>query len=446
MMSGNTESKRVLITLCSIYKLLLDYLYVQNISSIYGYYGGNYGFSSNFSVIEYIFSWLIFLLFTNAILVITYRKQEKFSSLLLFIYYLFYFVPFTSMFYGGYKYNFIIYSILVWTFLVRYYYLFSKHPLNFTTNGVSVVPSSRLAFIVFIVLTILICLSVVYLSGKYTNFRLSFNEQYTYIYRVEAFDYQVSWFWGYLYSWSRLIIPLVLCIAVVNRRYIVASILFILKMLGFGYDGMRLDLLITILSVGIALVYRNYNPVKNIKRLFRAILLAMICICLLSVIEHFALGTGEIDRVITFRVLFLPNLIASWFITFFETHIPDFFRQSFLRFFGYESPYAGMGLDYIISDFIFGDNGRANNGLVADCMTNYGVVGFLFQPFFVTLWAHIVNKVSNDMHISIILMLAVYFSYCLTNNFFTIILFTNGGFIVILYLSVLKRIKIREKY
>lgn len=432
-----SKTEHILLLLCIMYKALLDFLYLQYISGPYKFYG----FYGEFSWPLYCLSWIFFILFSFVIIHITHKTQDLFSSLLLFVYYLIYFVPFSAMFYAGYRFNYIIYSVLVWAFLVLYFSQLTERTIIFTLNGSGFVITRKSATIIIFILSVLICLSVVYLSWRFTGFRMSFNEAYTYIYRAQAFDYTTSAFWGYLYSWSRLIIPVMLCLALVRQRYLLAVGLFLLKMLSFGFDGMRLDLLITLIAVGTAIIYRKNISQVAVSRLFVVILTGMIGLCLLSIIEHTIFKTGEIDRVITFRVLFLPNLIASWFIRFFESNPPDYFRQSFLRYFGFKSPYAEIGLDYIISDFINGGDGRANNGLVADCMTNFGIVGFIFQPFVVAIWAAIMNKVTKTVHISVILLLAIYFAYCLTNNFFMIILFTNGGFIIIIYLLIYNRIR-----
>lgn len=430
------KNTRILLLLLSIlYKILLDYLYIRHLSVSYNFYG----FLNDFSILTYIFSWLVFILYSIVIIAITWNTQTRFSSLFLFVYYLMYFVPFTSMMASGYKSNFIAYTMGVWAFLVIYIFLFGRHRSESSIDDNPKIMTSKSAFAILVLISLLICFSVVYLSWKFTNFRLSFDEAETYVFRVEAFDYKTSRLMGYLYSWSRLIIPLLLCVSIINNRYVIAILLFLLKMLGFGYDGMRLDLLITIIAIGVAFVFHKRN--RTPKNLFSVILLAMIGLCITSILEHFALNTGEIDRILSFRVLFLPNVIASWFIRFFETNTPDYFRQSFLRYFGFASPYAAEGLDYIISEFGLGVFGRANNGLVADCMTNFGIVGFAVQPFFVSLWATIIDRLSKTTHISVVFLLAFYFSYCFTNNFFMIILFTNGGFIVAIYLFLINIVR-----
>lgn len=427
-----SENKYSLMILSIVYKLLLDFIYVRYLSTSYAFYG----FYNDFSNVAYVLSWIVFLAIEFPIILLISKSQTRLSYLLLFIYSLIYFVPFTSMLYAGYKLNFILYTILVWCFLVIYIYCLSRAKIIIRLGSLRVGILKRDAYFILIVTTGLILFSVVYLSWKFTGFRLSFDEAQTYVFRAEAFEYQTSAFWGYLYSWSRLIIPLLLCVSIITKKYFLSIGLFVIKMLGFGYDGMRLDLMITIIAIVIPLFFRsNRRPQK----LYTIITLGLIGICLLSIVEHEVFHQGEIDRVITFRVLFLPNVIASWFIRFFETHVPDIFRQSFLRYFGISSPYSGKGLDFIISEFISGGDGRANNGLIADCITNFGAIGFAIQPFIVGLWAMVLDKVTRNAHISIIIVLAVYFAYCLTNNFFLIILFTNGGFIVIFYLILLRK-------
>lgn len=61
---------------------------------------------------------------------------------------------------------------------------------------------------------------------------------------------------------------------------------------------------------------------------------------------------------------------------------PDLYRNSILRRFGFESPYADTSVDIAVGEY-FNPNVegiRANNGLISEAFANFGMVGCVILP------------------------------------------------------------------
>jgi hypothetical protein len=230
--------------------------------------------------------------------------------------------------------------------------------------------------------------------------------------------------------------------SVVKKHYLFVILLLIFQLLSFGFDGMRVNVIITVFSFLFPIFYEKYFKQRN---LLIFIVFGLTLLASLSILEHILIGSGEIDRLIFFRTFFLPNLISSWFSNFFSSNIPDYFRSSFLRYLGLTSPYTPLGIDFIISGLYSGNfEGRANNGLLADALTNLGHIGMIIFPFLIQLWFRLLDKISVYLNKYIVLTTAVYFSYMLTNNFLLIVLFTNGGIIVTIMFYILNNFQINK--
>jgi oligosaccharide repeat unit polymerase len=434
----NIKYKRQLIFLLIVFhKLLLDILYINFLAKSYAFYT----FLSDYSISWYITSWIVLSTFSIWLIFITKNKEKNFSSLVIFILFSILFVPFTSMMYGGYDSEYLIANITLWFFLLIFLGVFLQLQrkkvfikiLNKSVEIKKYIISKDPTYIVILGVTSI--LTVIYLSAIYSGFRLSFDLDSAYVFRVEAQILETPVLLNYLFSWSRIIIPTLITLSIIRKKYVLLVILFGIQLLSFGYDGIRLSVIITFASLIVPFIFRKITS-GTITYIY--ILIGFILLSIASIFEHIVFKSSEIDRIFTFRVFFLPNVISSWFYDFFSNNTPDYFRSSFLRYFGFISPYNEYGVDYLISGLYLNDFvGRANNGLLGDAMTNMGLIGLAVLPLLINIWLHFIDRVSKHVDSVIIILVAIYFAYALTNNFFTIILFTNGGVIIILLLHLL---------
>lgn len=82
------------------------------------------------------------------------------------------------------------------------------------------------------------------------------------------------------------------------------------------------------------------------------------------------------------RVFYIPSGQDYEYYTFFNMFEPDLYRNSILRRFGFESPYADTSVDIAVGEY-FNPNVegiRANNGLISEAFANFGMVGCVILP------------------------------------------------------------------
>lgn len=122
--------------------------------------------------------------------------------------------------------------------------------------------------------------------------------------------------------------------------------------------------------------------------------------------------------------MMVENLNSSYYYDFFTSHQPDYFRLSFLKHLGFETPYPGLaktiGLIYQNRET------NANCGLIADAMTNYGRIGIIAYPLMVSILMRIVDKASYNVDYSLKVCISVYIGFYIINSFLMTSLLTHG--------------------
>jgi hypothetical protein len=264
----------------------------------------------------------------------------------------------------------------------------------------------------------------------YSNFRFTLNLIDVYGIRSDAASIDVPNILTYLFDWSRIVIPILITYFFIKKKYILYFILIIVQIYSYSFDGLKLVAFTTIVASGLPIIYRIFKD-----KIFKIIILSIVLINLYSIFEYFLFDNSFFLTTVSFRTLFLPNLIGTWFFDFFQTNIPDFFRSSFLRYIGVSSPYASIGIDYIISGLYFGNfAGRANNGLISDAMTNFGYIGIFIMPLLITIVLHLFDKCSTHVHEEILILVSIYYAYSFTKTILPVILVTYGVIVVMFLL------------
>lgn len=145
----------------------------------------------------------------------------------------------------------------------------------------------------------------------------------------------------------------------------------------------------------------------------------------------------------------MPNLLNYYYFDFFTKYQPDYFRQSFLRYFGIQSNYTRIpnliGMEY------FGRPGMAaNSGLISDAITNLGLVGVIIAPMVLAIVLKIFDDVTVGLDDRIFIIPSIYISYVLISSFLFTSLLTHGFFAMMFIFYFLPReskqaFKLREK-
>jgi hypothetical protein len=163
-----------------LYRLTLDVIYVQGIAPLFGYTG----FTSTLLLVPYCVSWVAMLVFAPFVAALN-GKQSPSDMMFSCINYV-YFIPLTSYF--GCKGNvpgaFFVIGLIYWTILLAY----QRWIPQVSFKPLEQHHSRRWMSII----TVGACLFIMYVSGRYTGFRLTLNFLDVYTIRAEATGYSLS--------------------------------------------------------------------------------------------------------------------------------------------------------------------------------------------------------------------------------------------------------------
>ena len=415
----------------SIYRLLLDEIYIRIIVPNYEYYGfHNY---RNFNWL--LMSWFYLIIMTYLYGKIFLSKHRRSSSLVVCVLYIISFVPSTSLLSMGlFTHGYSVAIIIYW--LTLYFTQCWNLKRKATPFPNIVVGKFQLGDRVLFLLGVISVTTVLYISFAYTGFRINFNLYSVYDLRIEYRTYSLPLILDYFFAWSKIINQILYAYLLVKKKKYYAILLFFVQILSFGIDGSKTTLFMLFVST---LVVLGYRFIKNVS-LRIVVPYAVTGISVLSLLELFVLKTSNIALFVLRRMLFLTNYISYCYYDFFGHNEPDYFRSSFLRYFGVDSPYKGEGYDIstIIGDLYIMRGMSCNNGLIADSVANLGKIGLIIMPIMLVAVLRIYDKCTIDMDERMILAITLYLSILLSNSFLLTTLLTHGLILILIVLSFVK--------
>ncbi len=421
--------------LVCVYRLLLDYIFsnvyvVSKRFSAYSFFAANETWTS-FSI-----SWL--LLFVSFPFAIMWFKQgnKTFSSIVMFLIYLFSYVPFTVCVRGGT----ISADCLIWAG-AYFFILFGTHCLSmkggFFEFRVPLQVKRVLACVrqenrekIIILCAALMMLVVIYISYRYTGFRLNFDLQNIYELRLEARKFPLSPLTRFLFSWSKNLLPLFFGYFLLRKRFVLAAIALFAQFLSFSIDGAKYTLFIPVVVALIALLYLKYRDIQ-----FQILVsVGLIGLSLLDIVLH--KQSAFLNDNFIRRFVFAPAHLHEWYYQFFVGREADFFRTN-LRHFGVEGPYTAVGgVARAIGDFYGSSTMHANNGLFSDAISNLGVPWLLIMPVAVVLVLRLFDSCTMSLDTGLVAIMAVQVALGLISSPLVSLLLA-GGLIFFLPLALL---------
>lgn len=405
-----------IITLLFLYKLFLDLIYPIIIVPIYGYSG----FLNDFSLGYYLFNWLIYVITIPSIVIIS--KRKSIDSIIILILLLVSFVPgLVLISFMPQKLSFLISFITYWYFIIIFSNLLPSIKIKYQVKSIYLLYS-----IFYLMLGI-----IVYISGKYTGFRLNFNLLNVYELRNENLLENLPSIFQYVFSASKTCFPILFIFFIKWKQYINALLVVIGQLLSFSIDGSKS----AIFSLAITyILYKFFKKYSN-----KIIVQSITGITVLSFVEFIFLKTNYIVLFFIRRALFLPNLLNFYYYDFFVDKEKVYFTQGIIGRLGIKSNYD-MNIPNLIGKIYFNaETMVANNGLFSDAFYNLGYIGIVIMPFFIVFSLRILKMCSEGIQLNIILASAITISYIfLSSSFFTVML-THGFIIICLVLYIIPK-------
>jgi len=395
-----------------VYKVLIDIIYCTCIAETHAF------FYLNVSVMNIINGWMAVLIF--AVCFHYYYKQKSTSAIIIIIINMFYFIPITTYCgYGGGSSTFLLCVIAYWVCMSI---LQLKLPIFRHVRKKENSFNEKF----FYILLALVSLLVLYIWGKYSDFRIWLNFIDVYDLRRMAENYEMPVFLSYLNSVSRIVIPMLILLFLNQKKYLWVIWLLFLTLLNFSYEGSKTVILFPLLLVGGYVFYR--------KNMINMIVPLGIFVELFAIFEqHF--GTGLINSLVFRRQGMVIASLSDCYYRFFLENPIDLFRQGIMGKLGFESIYS-QAISHVIGNNYFTQAVNCNNGLMADVFTGIGFLGVIIMPIILIICFRLFDFVSMGVDIRLVVSLAVYYSVIFMNSQWSTVLFSHGFIIMCLVLLV----------
>ena len=417
------------ISLIIIYRLLLDYVYYNIIVPFYGYTG--FGYNDN---IEYqLFSWILLFALLIPTLFIQKREMNSFGNIILETVIIIYLVPFTTLVYAG-----IINDICIVLEILMFSLIFIFDGLTYNKNSrsktiiIKGIDSNIIAYVIGFVFSAV----VLYISYAYTGFRLNFDFDLVYDLRAEASTYNLPIILSYMYSMSNIVCCILLAFSIKQRKILLSSFFLIVQLLSFGIAGLKSYLVLTFAMIALGIFYNK----KFYKLWTITLLFIMNMITIFGLISFYINNKIDVISLFIRRTCLLPCLITNAYVDFFSYNTPDYFRSSFLRHVGFQSPYGDISR--LIGEMYFYIGNSANNGLLSDAIANLGYLGVVVFPCILIMLFRLFDYCTNFDNEYIVFVLALFSANSIINSFIFTILLTHG---LIISFAMLLLIKMERK-
>lgn len=412
------------------YRLLNEKYYVDYVVSIFSYSG----YTNDADLYQYMLSW-IFLL----VMILFYLKSFK-STDILWQYLLLFLmcikiIPLSIMM-GRVKYEleYIYLNFIFWILFLGLYNIFPN--IRLLSNSYIRKNSKVFNKVLSCIIILFIC-AVVYVSGKYTGFHLHTSLIDVYDIRFEQRENNYPMVFGYILAASMTLCPLIFCLFIDKKKYLLALVFVFVIYIDFSIAGIKSIIFATI--IGVILKY-YYNA--KYKNFFFTYLTIVIFVCFVVFNETILYAIAPLF----FRAFYIPSGQDYEYYTFFKIFEPDFYRNSILRRFGFESPYANTSVDIAVGEYFKPEveGIRANNGLISEAFANFGMVGCVILPIILVVYIKFVSSCSKGIDETYICLISLLFCNTLISTFIPTAILSSGILFMMIFLVCYKATLIKS--
>lgn len=404
----------ILIPLILAYRLVLDLLYMKVISPVYAYSG----FLMNFNPLFYGCTLLALMVFSPAVV----RLQEEgtpSSNIVTFLNYI-YFIPLTSYcgcFWQGMV--FFLTGLAYWAVLLLLQ--FHLPVLHFRPL------SGDRRRGMYVLLTVFAVGVVMYVSGRYAGFRLTFDILDVYGIRTEAAAYSLPSLISYALSMAGNILAILLIYWLLRRKYVVCAVLVVVYMFLFSIAGHKS------LFFFLLLVLASYFLFRPWMRQWLPALTSLAALA--ALIEYRFAHSVYLTNLFFRRVMYVPVALSKRYMDFFQENPLNLFRNNILRHFFFESNYS-TGLAHLLGE-VGGAFNAANNGMLGDMFANLPeLLGLFIMPLILVGCFRLLDAVSWHLPEKMVISSCVYYAVAFANATWSTVLLSHGFLVTCLLLYI----------
>lgn len=396
-----------------LYKFLLDYIYKYLISPLFSYTTLTYDFNS----LKYLSSIIVITLFSFFIKY--FLNNFKPSHIIILCFYILYFIPFNSIYaLANLSTNFYIYGIIFFLLISIYSIFLDKFKIKLKLPK----NSKNIFLLITCVIVFLILFLIIFYNGLGVG--VSFSEIYDV--RLAVREMNVSSLYGYLKSFGSKLVLILLLVSLIKKNLSYVLIFTYIQLMIFSFGALKSDLFNLVI---VYLIYFFYNDKYR-----KWIIYGLVLLNVFAILEYLFFDTIIISSIFQRRVLFIPPRLSFQYYDFFSQNELLYLRDSFLRFFGYVSPYSEKA-SYLLGYIIDGDpNSNANTGLCGDDFSQFGWMSLLIYPFLMAFIFKLYDLVSRGIDYRIVLYISITYALSFISGSFFMILITNGFLLILIYL------------
>ncbi len=376
----------------SAFKLLIEFVYANSISENF------IMFTFEFNITRYVISWVL-LMFTFIIInSVNTKTNTRTSTLLLYLIYLFSYLPGISLWsLSNLANDFFIFFNIYWILILIMMFGYSK----VKTPTITIKIDENIKNIMFKAIFLFSAIYGIYYSYKFSGLRIHFN--LLTVYDLRSTDSSASTLEGLLYYIvSTVVYPLFAIYYYKNRKWLGFIAAVFLELLMFSVAGHKLYFFI--IPVGI-IAYHFYDDkfFDYIPRLLSLLVLG-------GILEQIIMKSGFIVSYFVRRIMYVPALLDSYYYEFFSNNSPTYFAQDkILSRLGLKSPYS-RPVSRVIGD-VYANGSNANTGLFGDAFSNLGNYSVVIYPVIfliaMILLDVITNRVSKKYYITVLVSIVM---------------------------------------
>lgn len=403
------------ILLILLYRGCLDVIYVFLLSPKYAYSG----FICEPKPLTLAASYAIVLLL--APFAAELQNRELPSAKLVAIMHYLYFIPLTS--YCSFcdpKASLLPIGTLYWMLL-----LFWEFKLPVLSLKPLAAKHSRL---LFALLSIFSAAVVLYVSGRYTGFRLTLDFLNVYDIRAEAAAYSMPRLLSYLLNWQTILLSTEILYWLSEKQYLPAFGLVIVYLFYFSIGAHKSVFFFLLLILAAAFLYRKW--------MLRWCVPCLMGIGLLAFGEYILRGSVWICSLFIRRVMYIPVQLADYYQKYFSENPILYFRDGILHHLGYENPYS-LSIVRLLGEYEGNMGTNANNGLLGDLFSNLPVpAGLLLMPLLLVGCFRLLDLTAARKDERIYLPFCLFFANTFINSGWSTTLLTHGFLLSCLLLYI----------
>ncbi|MFO1389025.1 hypothetical protein [Cellvibrio sp.] len=355
----------------ALFRFFLDLSYHDFVEPMFNYMG----FNINFDLVRYCFSWVIYLV-SFAVLK---SNVEKVSDYFLITCIVFLIAPMTSLY--GLDLSLSVEAValsIAAVFIIRILVIRS---VKVFPHVIEVKEGYKLSIVVAVALVV-----VVIVNLMRSGVALNFNPEAVYQFRDENAELADVGFFAYLNNWVYQIVSMYLLIVALRKRnYALIAGVLVMQFFFFAASAHKAVLFLPIMVLGVWFVFSRTSKSYYIVLLYLSGIIFLYTYYLFT--EDVLLPSLFIRR-----AFFVPSQLNFYYVDFFNHNGFVYWSQSILKHF-IEYPYH-TDISSLIGEWAFGDDTRANNGLVSSGFANFGWFGVFIYSVILGLIVRLIDDLS----------------------------------------------------